>query len=46
MPTPTFTRTLEFDAFFDDGVLPFAEEGNVISAAFTAVGVIVKEEET
>ena len=36
---------LEFDAFFDDGVLPFAEEGNVISAAFTAVGVLVKEEE-
>ena len=38
-------KGLEFDTFFDDGVLPFAEEGNVISAAFTAVGVIVKEEE-
>ena len=36
---------LEFDTFFDDGVLPFAKEGNVISAAFTAVGVLVKEEE-
>ncbi len=36
---------LEFDTFFDDGVLPFAEEGNVISAAFTAVGMMIKEEE-
>ncbi len=36
---------LEFDTFFDDGVLPFAEEGNVISAAFTAVGLLVKEGE-
>ena len=36
---------LEFDTFFDDGVLPFAEEGNIISAVFTAVGVLVKEEE-
>ena len=34
---------LEFDTFFEEGVLPFAEEGNVISAAFTAVGVLVKE---
>ena len=32
---------LEFDTFFEEGVLPFAEEGNVISAAFTAVGLLV-----
>ena len=38
-------KWLEFDTFFEDGVLPFAEEGNVISAVFTAVGVLVKEEE-
>ena len=36
---------LEFDTFFEEGVLPFAEEGNIISAAFTAVGLLVKEEE-
>ena len=34
----------EFDAIFEDGILPFAEPGNVISSVFTAVGLLVTEE--
>lgn len=32
----------KFDTFFHDGVLPFAEPGNIISSVYTAVGEIVK----
>ena len=36
-------QDLRFDAFFAEGGLPFAEPGNVISAVFTAIGVVVRE---
>ncbi len=32
-----------FDSFFEDGMLPFAEKGNVISATFLAIGVSAKK---
>lgn len=37
-------QNLEFDAFFEENTLPFAQPGNIISSVFTAIGMLVNEE--
>lgn len=38
-------QNIEFDAFFEENTLPFAEQGNVISSVFTAIGMLVADKD-